>query len=107
MEGQDAGGFGFVVREVISGPRELAEVAPAQAVTLACLAGSDGEGQFWCGQLEQPVADCVGPQERDIGPSVNPNAKLSRRLWATELDVFIPCKTGRPKTVGLNDGLGA
>ncbi len=60
MDGQGAGGFGFVVREVISGPRELAEVAPAQAVTLACLAGSDGEGQFWCGQLEQPVKHRIG-----------------------------------------------
>src|SRR6187200_872762 len=40
-------------------------------------------------------------------PWFNPNAKLSRRLWATESDVFIPLKTGRPKTVGLNDGLGA
>jgi len=37
---------------------------------------------------------------------VRPNAKLSRRLWATESDVFIPLKTGRPKTVGLNDELG-
>jgi len=35
-----------------------------------------------------------------------PNAKLSRRLWATESNVFIPLKTGRPKTVGLNDELG-
>ena len=39
MDGQGAGGFGFVVGEVISGPRESAEVAPARAVTLACLAG--------------------------------------------------------------------
>lgn len=66
MDGQGAGGFGFVVREVISGPRELAEVAPAQAVTLACLAGSDGEGQFWCGQLEQPVKHRIG-QTVDTG----------------------------------------
>ena len=39
MDGQDGVGFGFVVREIISGPRELEEAAPAQAVTLACLAG--------------------------------------------------------------------
>ena len=60
MDGQDAVGFGFVVREIISGPRELEEAAPAQAVTLACLAAGDGEGQFWCGQLEQPVKHRIG-----------------------------------------------
>ena len=36
--------------------RELAEAAPAQAVTLACLAGSDGEGQFWCGAVVRRAA---------------------------------------------------
>jgi hypothetical protein len=66
MDGQGTGGFGFVVREIISGPRELAEVVPAQAVTLACLTGSDGEGQFWCGQLEQPVKHRIG-QTVDTG----------------------------------------
>ena len=60
MDGQDGVGFGFVVREIISGPRELEEAAPAQAVTLACLAAADGEGQFWCGQLEQPVKHRIG-----------------------------------------------
>ena len=56
MDRQDAGGFGFVVCEIISGPRELEEAAPAQAVTLACLAGSDGEGQFWCGAVVRRAA---------------------------------------------------
>jgi hypothetical protein len=64
MDGQDGVGFGFVVREIISGPRELEEAAPAQAVTLACLAAADGEGQFWCGQLEQPVKHRIGPASR-------------------------------------------
>jgi hypothetical protein len=55
MDDQGAVGFKFVVREIISGPRELEEAVPAQAVTLACLASMDGDRPFWCGQLEQPV----------------------------------------------------
>jgi hypothetical protein len=50
-----------VVREIISGPGELQQAAPAQAVTLACLAGVDGDGKFWCGQLEQPVKHRIDP----------------------------------------------
>jgi hypothetical protein len=54
-------GFRFVVREIITGPRELAEAVPAQAVTLACLAGADGDSEVWCAQLEQPVKHRIDP----------------------------------------------
>jgi hypothetical protein len=82
MDRQDAGGFGFVVREIISGPRELEEAAPAQAVTLACLAGSDGEGQFWCGQLEQPV-------KHRIGQTVDPDRYHADYLDHDEFGPFV------------------
>ena len=61
MDDRHAAGFRFVVREIISGPRELEEAVPAQAVTLACLAGVDGDGEVWCGQLEQPVKHRIDP----------------------------------------------
>jgi hypothetical protein len=60
MDDRDAVGFTFGVREIISGPRELTAAVPARAVTLSCLASPDGGGEFWCGQLEQPVKHRIG-----------------------------------------------
>jgi len=53
-------GFRFLVREIISGPTELEEAVPAQAVTLSCLPDIGGGGEFWCGQLAQPVKHRIG-----------------------------------------------
>jgi len=78
MDGHGAVGFKFVVREIISGPRELEEAVPAQAVTLACLASMDGDGAFWCGQLEQPVKHRIG---QTVDPCRHPRVVTCQAAW--------------------------
>src|SRR6185295_7049880 len=63
-------------------PTELEEVAPGQAVTLACLTGSDGEGPFWCGQLERPV-------KHRIGETVDPDRYHADYLDRDEFGPFV------------------
>jgi hypothetical protein len=58
VDDQGAAGFPFVVGEIISStvPRaELKEAMATHAVTLSCLDGPDGQGEYWCAQLMQPV----------------------------------------------------
>ena len=57
MDDQGATEFPFVIRDVIStaAPQELKEAMATQAVTLSRMAGADGEDEFWCAQLMQPV----------------------------------------------------
>lgn len=75
------GGFAFVVREIIDGPTDLEEAVPARAVTRSCLAGPDGDGEFWCAQLEQPV-------KHRIGQAVDPHRYHGDYLDQDELGPF-------------------
>jgi hypothetical protein len=45
----------FVISEVLSGPPELRDHGAGRANTVACLTGSDGQGEYWCAQLDIPV----------------------------------------------------
>lgn len=55
MDERDSVGITYVVREIVSGPTDLEDAVPTEAVTLSCLASLGGDGEFWCAQLEQPV----------------------------------------------------
>jgi len=60
MDERGAAGFTLVVREILSGPRQLTEAVSTQALTLNCLPSSDGGAEVGCAQLEQPVKHRVG-----------------------------------------------
>jgi hypothetical protein len=60
MGERDAVGFTFVLREIVSGPRESEEAVPIHAVTVSCLMGLGGGAEFWCAQLKKPVKHRIG-----------------------------------------------
>ena len=57
MDDRGATEFPFVIRDVISTatPQELKEAMATQSVTVSRMAGADGQDEFWCAQLMQPV----------------------------------------------------
>jgi hypothetical protein len=57
VDDQGATEFPFVIRDVISTatPQELKEAMATQAVTVSRMVDADGQDEFWCAQLMQPV----------------------------------------------------
>jgi hypothetical protein len=57
VDDQGAAEFPFVIRDVISTatPQELKEAMASQAVTVSRMVDADGQDEFWCAQLMQPV----------------------------------------------------
>jgi hypothetical protein len=45
----------FIIRSASSGPADLLAGVPLRATTLRCLPDTNGQGEFWCARLEEPL----------------------------------------------------
>jgi hypothetical protein len=45
----------FIIRSASSGPADLIAGIPLRATTLRCLPDKNGQGEFWCARMEEPL----------------------------------------------------
>lgn len=94
MDDQGATEFPFAIRDVISTatPQELKEAMATQVVTVSRMAGADGQDEFWCAQLMQPVQRRIemvdrarfdADYRRMDTPGARPGSTPRRRVGAT------------------------
>ena len=52
----------FIIRSALSGPADLIAAVPLRATTLRCLPDTNGQGEFWCARMEEPLKYRVGTE---------------------------------------------
>jgi hypothetical protein len=50
----------FIIRSASAGSDDLLAGVPLRAITLRCLPDTNGQGEFWCARLEEPLKYRIG-----------------------------------------------